>query len=193
MAKDEFDALLARMPEIAEAVNAFTSESIQQEALQALVASFGGPATSRRGPKGAPGNRPPEKPGTGKKTKRKPSSGKGGYRPKFISDLDLAPKGKKPFREFIDEKQPKDNQERYAVIVYYLQHELSVAPITLDHVATVFRLAPGLKEPKNVRSGVTTAASRRGMIDTKDIKDIKTTPHGRNFVQHDLPPKKAKK
>jgi len=34
-------------------------------------------------------------------------------------------------------------------------------------------------------------AHRKNWIDTADLDDLKTTPHGRNFVEHDLPRKKA--
>jgi hypothetical protein len=42
MAESELDALLARMPDIALAVNSFTSEAVQQTALAALIAAFSG-------------------------------------------------------------------------------------------------------------------------------------------------------
>jgi hypothetical protein len=59
-------------------------------------------------------------------------------------------------------------------------------------VFSVFRLASGWKEPANILSGITTAASREGTIDTRDFDDLKTTPQGRNFVEHELPPKDTK-
>lgn len=197
MADEDFETLLKRMPEIAEAINSFQSEAIQREAFQALVANFGNPTAadspSATAPaidrEAAPGNTAVEE----KKSPRKPRTRNGPYVPKLIKNLDLAPTGKKPFPDFIKEKQPKSNEDKYAVVVYYLQHELEVDPVTLDHIATVFRLAPGWKEPKNVQSGVTTAASRKGTIDSKDFDDIKTTPHGRNFVEHELPPKQKAK
>lgn len=193
MAKDDFEALLGRMPEIAEAVNAFESESIQREALRTLVESFmGSPAAAPAAP-GQPQGGNPEAIAKEKSTRKKKSSGRSSaYAPKLIKTLDLNPKGRMSFREFVDEKQPKSNEDKYAVIVYYLQHELEISGITLDHIATTFRLTPEWKEPRNVQSGITTAASRKGTIDTRDYDDLRTTPHGRNFVEHELPPKKAK-
>jgi len=191
MANDDFEVLLKRMPEIAEAVNSFSSETIQREAFQALVASFGhpvSPSQQRGAEHRAPAASPEKKPTPGKARKLS-----GPYVPKLIKDLDLAPKGKKSFRSFIEEKQPQSNEDKYAVVVYYLQHELEIAPVTLDHIGTVFRLTAGWKEPTNLRSGVTTAASRKGTIDSRNFDDIKTTPHGRNFVEHELPPKKKMK
>ncbi|RUX73898.1 hypothetical protein EN925_15050 [Mesorhizobium sp. M7A.F.Ca.US.006.04.2.1] len=42
MAETELDSLLERMPEIAKAVNSFTSEVVQQTAFEALIAAFTG-------------------------------------------------------------------------------------------------------------------------------------------------------
>lgn len=196
MAQDDFETLLKRMPEIAEAVNAFESESLQREALQALVASF----------RGAGGSGPPEQAMTGQSAskagateatngkpsgRKKSSSGKSSYTPSIIRNLDLNPKDKQSFREFIVEKMPGSNQDKYAVIVYYLQHVLGITNITLDHIATVFRVTPDWKEPTNVPSGLATTASRKGTIDTRKYDDLKTTAHGRNFVEHELPPREA--
>jgi len=201
MAHEEFSSLLERMPEIAAAVNSFQSEEIQREAFQALVATFnatagvGGqrplPPSETTGQTPAPDPGGPTKPSDA--PKKKSRSRRGPYTPKLVKDLDLAPAGKRSFSEFIAEKQPRSNEDKYAVIVYYLQHEAEVSAISFDHVATVFRLTPDWKEPKNVRSGVTTAASRKGTIDTADYNDLRTTPHGRNFVEHELPQTKGPK
>jgi hypothetical protein len=42
MSKEDLDALLESMPKIAEAVNAFSSEAVRQEAFKAMVAAFSG-------------------------------------------------------------------------------------------------------------------------------------------------------
>jgi hypothetical protein len=194
MAKDDFETLLARMPDIASAVNAFQSEALQREAFQSLVATFGGASGEPSGKTADPPTAPKaqsEKAGADTST-NKPARRKAPYSPKLVKDLDLAPVGKKSFKAFIDEKQPKSNEDKYAVSVYWLEQELALTPVTIDHVASIFRLTQGWKEPTNIRSGITMAASRKGTIDTKDFFDLKTTPQGRNFVEHELPPKKGK-
>jgi hypothetical protein len=190
MGEEDFTFLLSRMPEIADAVNAFESEELQREAFHALVGAFRGQPSNHvqnetRGEE-APSAEHKDRP------RRKRSKG-GGYSPKLVRDLNLSPNGKKPFAEFVTEKQPQSNEDKYAVVVYYLEQVLGLKEITLDHVSSVFRLTNGWKEPGNIRSGITTAASRKGTIDTTDFDDLKTTPHGRNFVDHDLPKKVAKK
>ncbi|BCH35312.1 hypothetical protein MesoLjLc_72420 [Mesorhizobium sp. L-8-10] len=44
---DDLDRLLARMDEIAKAVNSFTSESVQQSAFDSLISAFAGAISSR--------------------------------------------------------------------------------------------------------------------------------------------------
>jgi hypothetical protein len=179
------------MPEIAQAVNVFQSESVQREAFLSLVEALSGRPyatqsrhkvrTSNTGAQGSEAKR---------NGRRKRESNRSA--PKFIRDLDLSPSGKKSFQHFIEEKRPKSNEDKYAVVVYYLQHELGLDPVKLDHVFSIFRLTSGWKEPANIFSGITTAAFRKGTIDTSNLDDLKTTPQGRNFVEHELPPKDKK-
>lgn len=195
MSIEDFDTLLGRMEKIASAVNAFKSEAIQREAFQALVSSL---ESKKAAIQGEPKSRAsaPKSEGKGQKKQEKPKASrrKASYTTKLLKDLDLAPAGKTSLQDFVKAKQPGSNEDRYAVVVYYLQHELNLTGITLNHIASVFRMTPGWKEPTNVRSGITTAASRKATIDTSNFDDLKTTPQGRNFVEHELPrkPRKAR-
>ncbi|HJQ52712.1 MAG TPA: hypothetical protein VJ825_02605 [Gemmatimonadaceae bacterium] len=184
-----FDKLLELMPRIAEAVNHFQSADLQRQAFQALVDTF-----ADKRPKPAPAHTEAQpapladvSSGGGARGNRRRDPVR--YAPKIVRDLDLTPAGKKSFADFIAEKQPQSNQDRYAAVVYYLEHELGLPAVTLDHVATVFRVTPNWKEPTNILSGITAAASRKGTIDTSSLNSLKTTPVGRNFVEHELPAK----
>ena len=105
----------------------------------------------------------------------------------MIKDLDLNSKDKISFEEFVEEKQPHSNEDRYAVVAYYLSTVLDIEKTSINHIGTVFRLTKSWKEPTNLWSGLRAASSRKGMIDTSDSDDIKITPAGRNFVEHHLP------
>jgi hypothetical protein len=202
LAEQDLDVLLKRMPEMAQAVNAFQSPELQREAFEALVAAFKGHTTqagaSQQHTSQAQADKPAPSPAAGKGGKPPRQNGeregrkRGGFTPTILRDLNLSPAGKKSFNDFVKEKQPKSNEDRYAVAVYWLEHEAQISPITFNHVATIFRVTPDWKEPINIQSGLTTAASRKNTINTKDFEDIKTTPTGRNFVEHELPPKKTK-
>lgn len=211
MSTEDLDALLERMPKIAEAVNAFNSETVQQEAFVSLVAAFNG-KTARRLSEALPNVKAivedePTLPtdsvfendvaangGSQQKRTRKKSNGsKSDWT--MVKGLDLFPEGKKSFEDFIAEKQPSSNQDRFPVIIYYLSETLGISPVTKNEVGTVFRLmAPsGWQEPTNLTTGLQMAAHRKATIDSSSMDDLKITPTGRNFVLHKLPPKAATK
>jgi hypothetical protein len=208
MAEEELDALLARMPQIAEAVNAFSSETVQQEAFSALVEAFaGGTRSTKRKAAGAsdlssdthtvsevlpPVETPPAAGRSNGKSVPGKRRGGGGKSFKLVRDLDLKPAGKKSFAEFAAEKMPRSNEDKYAVVIYYFEQVLGMSGIGVDHVGTVFRLTPDWREPGDLHAGLKMAASRKGTINTANYSDLRTTPHGRNFVEHDLPSKKSK-
>ena len=192
MSDQNFESLLKRMADIAPAVNAFTSEAVQKEAFTALLGALGGDRSyigsatvgdaapevgrSNAGNGAAPRAR--------LKRQRAPRSRSD---VRVIKDLNLRPDGKPSFSDFATQKAPKTNEEKYAVAVYYLEQILGLSAVTDAHVSTVFRLTDGWREPKDVAAGLRKTAERKATIDTSDLDAIKTTPHGRNLVQHDLP------
>jgi hypothetical protein len=211
MSTEDLDALLERMPRIAEAVNAFNSETVQQEAFVSLVAAFNG-KTARRLTDALPNIRdiveeepvlpndssvePDVAPNTGpqqKRPRKKSNGAKSDWT--MVKDLDLFPEGKKSFEDFIVEKQPSSNQDRFPVIIYYLTEILGISPVTKNEVGTVFRLMArnGWQEPTNLTTGLQMAAHRKATIDSSSTDDLKITPTGRNFVLHKLPSKSATK
>ena len=204
MATEDLDALLQRMDAIAKAVNSFTSETVQHEAFSALISAFAGtrhkakvsPASSERD-ESEPEDKVTEPPApTGNSAKAGKAAAKGKRSSKgsmvvwkFVSDLDLHPSGQQSFDEFIAEKQPASNEDRYSAVVYYLSEILKISSVSIHQVGSIFRLTKSWKEPTNVEAGLRVAAYRKGTLDTKDYENIKITPAGRNFVEHDLPPK----
>ncbi|MBS0535429.1 MAG: hypothetical protein JSR72_15330 [Proteobacteria bacterium] len=199
MGQTSFDLLLKRMSEIAGAVNAFSSEAVQEQAFAALVQAFNSelgsvdasltrkresqtPPTVQHGGSAGQEDTPEARTKRGKRREGNPAA-----KIEIIKDLDLRPKGKISFVEFIGQKRPKTNEDKYVVAVYYLEQILGVTAVTESHVATVFRLTQDWREPENLPAGLRMAASRKATIDTSDRNAIKTTPHGRNFVEHDLP------
>ncbi|WP_294289088.1 hypothetical protein [uncultured Sphingomonas sp.] len=198
MAVEELTALLSHMDEIANAVNRFESEEVQKSAFAALVAAFEGVQGPRPSKAPSSAEAPPsdeisdksddtQSDSVPKKRRRKinGSSGRSSVVP--VRDLDLRPTGKTAFVDFIAEKKPKDNQERYAVAVYYLEHILELQPVTSGHVAAVFKQTAHWRESGNISSGLRVTARRKNTINTSDLNDLHTTPHGRNFIEHDLP------
>jgi hypothetical protein len=188
-AKTDFDELLDEMPRIAEVVKTFP-EAVQPQAFEALMAEARGRRSSGAGESDTKTRRR-TKPratkadGDGKvarRSKRKPSA---------VRSLDLAPKGKTSFKDFVAEKQPKTNHDRNTVSVYYLAEELGMSGVTLEHVFTCYR-DMGWREPSDLANSLSLTAYHKRFLDTADMENITVTAPGRNHVKHDLPaPKKG--
>jgi len=206
MAQEDLDALLTRMDAIAKAVNSFKSEAVQHEAFSALVAAFegrrhtakhghtAGPDSATTTPDVEPDKAQPAPEGNGATKARKAGKGKSSAWT-FIKDLDLHPKGKQSFEGFVAEKQPASNEDKFVAVVYYLTEVLELPAVSVSHVGSAFRLMKAWREPSDVSASLRIASSRKGTLDTSNLENIKLTPTGRNFVDHELPPapKAAKK
>ena len=181
------------MPAIANAVNAFTSEGVQQLAFQALIRSFAGDAGEsidesnpqarnqirRRGPTGERAEMREGKPAS---RKRRSST------PTFVRDLDLRPKEKQSFKDFAATKSPESNHERSAVSVYWLTQIADVSGVTIDHVYTCYKEA-NWKVPPNLANSLAVTANKKGWLNTEDMQNLRVTVPGENLVEHDLPRK----
>ena len=113
--------------------------------------------------------------------------------PGLVKDLTLRPGGKKAFKDFAEEKQPKTHQQKQAVIVYWLRHELGMeSGITADHVNTCY-LDAGWVRPANLDNNLQVTAAQKGWLDTSDMDNITIGTRGEDVVQHDLPAKSKTK
>lgn len=205
MANDELKALLEHMPEIAQAVNAFSSESAQRDALAALLAAYSSNGVASNDNAGDVDNptedtaesaesappQPPVKPTAKRQRKNGGSGSKDGF--KFMKDLDLQPGGKQSFAAFVAEKLPKSNEDKFATAVYWFAHVAEVQPVTVHHIGSAFRFTSNWREPSDLPASLRVTAARKGTIDASKMEDLKTTPQGRNFVLHDLPAKDSAK
>ena len=120
-----------------------------------------------------------------KKTKRKISYS-------ILKDVNLKPKDKQTFEDFVAEKNPQAMIDKCMVSIYYLIRILQASQITTNHVYTCFRISKW-RVPSNLENRLQWVASQRGWLDTNDMTNIKLTTHGENYVEHDLPYRKEKK
>jgi hypothetical protein len=199
VAADDFKELLARMPEIAKAVNGFTSDVVQQEAFAVLVGALGtaqgaGGATPR-GQGSGDDSGSPARTSRARKTSKKatPTKAASAKRakakaPTVVASLNLRPNGKTALEKFATEKAPESAQERNVVIVYYLKEVLKLGDTTVDHVFTCYR-AMKWKLPSNLRNSLAITKSKKGWLDAADMDSIQLTTVGTNYVEHDLPKK----
>lgn len=120
--------------------------------------------------------------------KKRKSTSKSRQSPSIVKELDLSPKGKKSFQDFVEEKQPSSNSEKCTVAVYYLHHELGIENITINQVFTCYRDVKKWK-PGDVYDYLAKTASNKGWLDTSNMEDISITPQGEHFVETQLPQK----
>jgi len=124
----------------------------------------------------------------GKKKQRKKKGTQRRSTLSIVKGLDLKPKGKTSFADFVKEKNPSSNQDKCVVSVYYLRHELGNKAINANDVFTCFKAA-NWRVPADLENTLAVSATRKGWFDTSDRQNIKITIHGENFVEHDLPSK----
>ena len=109
----------------------------------------------------------------------------------MVKDLLLTAEGDKPsLKEFYSKKGPKSNYERNVVFCYYLLKIREIKQIGINHIYTCYKEVQQRIPTLSVSLSET---SKKGWLDTSDMSDIKVSPRGENYVEHDLPKvKKAK-
>lgn len=200
MSEIELDALLERMPQIADVLGKFTSESIQSEVFRALMHAFyGAPAHAANedsngvGETGTSeedqtGSAPPIKQTAKKTPVKKSTAAKAKQTLSIDKTLDLVNGGSESFKTFVEEKKPANNHEKCLVSVYWLTRVASAPmPATLDRVYTCFKEA-GWKVPSDLVNALQQAGTK-GWLDTKKRDDLKVVVGGENHLEHDMPAK----
>ena len=194
MGQEDFDELLARIPGIADAVNEFESEAVQAEAFRALLDVWEGSDRARSKPKSSTQDKGADtaaKDGGEKGKNKGGQGGKGGGRKtppvSAVKNLDLRPKDKQSFADFVASKRPSTNLERCLTAAYYLSDILGLGDVGADHVYTCFKDHKAWRIPSDLRNTLAQTSSRKNWLDTSDMEAIGLTPQGRNVVEHDLP------
>lgn len=194
----QLDDLLGRMPAIAKAVSAFP-EAVQQSAFDALMAAAAGNAAPASVPDGGDGKAAPKKRRSGTRPRRakpsaengnaKPRRAAGASQPKIVKELDLRPKGKMSFADFVKAKNPRSNHDKHAVTIYYLSNEAGLSTVSSDDVFTAWRDA-GWKLPPDFLNSLRLTASKKRFLDTSNSEALQLLNTGVNRVEHDLPVQK---
>ncbi len=191
----QLDDLLARMPAIAKAVSAFP-EAVQRSAFDELMAAATGNTAPAPAPDGGDGEVAPKKRRSGTRPRKakpsvengdaKPRRATGASQPKIVKELDLRPKGKTSFADFVKAKNPTNNHDKYAVAIYYLSNEAGLSTMSSDDVFTAWRDA-GWKLPPNFLASLRLTASKKRFLDTSNSEALRLLNTGVNRVEHDLP------
>jgi hypothetical protein len=107
-----------------------------------------------------------------------------------VKDLNLRPKDKQSFKDFVAAKSAATNHERNALSVYWLTRIAGVSGVTIDHVYSCYKEVTW-KVPPNLANSLAVTANQKGWLNTEDMQDLRVTVKGENLVEHDLPRKGA--
>lgn len=221
MPNDDFQELLAAMPDIAKAINTFNSEAAQLKALKALIQTARNgsdrptvttatavepPSPSSEHPSvpreveltsTAPALPPAPNDGEEAASKAQPMTKKprkASVRKNIgpVRGLNFAPEGKQPLADFVAQKQPRTIEEKNLLACYYLQEFLEISNITVGHVLAVYQVCSWRSSPQPDAS-LRKTASKLGWIDTSNSKAIKVEWAGQNYLETNMPSAAPKK
>ncbi|NIM05765.1 MAG: hypothetical protein GTO55_05960 [Armatimonadetes bacterium] len=158
-----YDHLMEEIPKLAEAVNAFSTESVQLRAFDALIASLVGEAFSAPETSSKSGGRSDAAKKTSSRAKAKPrrtpqertgSGRKAGRIPQEIDNLAVegAPKSFPPMKEV------KKNAERCMWVLEYVEQKKKISEMTAGSIAYIIH--DRLKEKKILPETVNRALER---------------------------------
>ena len=92
---------------------------------------------------------------------------------------------RRSLKEFVDEKNSKNDLEAVLVLVYYMQHLMALTKVGPAHVMTAFKEA-GKAIPVDVRQTIRNVKKSKMWLNFSDIEDIRTTTQGDNFIEHEM-------
>lgn len=194
MAQEQYDRIIAAMPDIADAVNSFQSKSAQDLVLRTLLESLG--AKPPVAPNPAQSNPRPDSPlapeengtdGNGSSTRRsgrKVAGRRNGGEPRMDDSLDIHPTGVESLQDFFARSGQKNQNEAILAIVYWLQEIAKVDTVGFDQVFTSFRLL-GEKVPGSFGGKVSQTGSKGWLKDTKS-NNVTLSVAGTNHVEHEM-------
>jgi hypothetical protein len=103
----------------------------------------------------------------------------------LVPDMNFRPGGKQSLKEFVDEKNSKNDLETVLVTVYFMHRIMLLAKIGPAHVMTAFKEA-GKAIPVDLRQTIRNVKKSKMWLNFTDIEDIRTTTQGDNFIEHEI-------
>lgn len=196
MAEEEFTRMLEAMPKIAEAVKGLPTD-LQQSAFDRLMGALTGTAVAAQHVPSADDDAAQDE--SAASAQGRPSRGRGKPRtsgaprkkakPKQIvatRDINFWPTGKTSFPDLVAQKLPATNFEKNLLIVWWFEENSEVAAVGVGEVLAGYKAA-SWRAPADPENSLQVTASSKHWLDTSDMKAIKTTHGGRNYVEHDMP------
>jgi len=104
-----------------------------------------------------------------------------GHKPKVLANIDFYPTGKKSLVDFISEYNPKNDNERNLLFIYYMSKILGIEEIGLDHLFTCYD-AINQKLPENMIASLNNTKVRKKWLGS-DKSNIELTTKGLNEIK----------
>lgn len=190
---EDFDGKLQRMERVAEVIGKIDNPDLQVAAFEYLVGTRGRAAT--------PSAESSVHPVSEEHTQSAPASSFDGdegaaarktrtRRPSKVAvaqdkTVDLFPAGKQSFKDFAEAKKPANNDEKYAVAVFWLREVAEYQKATLGQIISCYLVAEW-KLPSDVRNAMAQSGSK-GYLISSDSDDIQLTSQGQNLSRNTLP------
>lgn len=204
---DKHEELKVELTSIAKIVNSFPDE-VKSKVFDLLVSSYLGEhpelplraenpledekavgTVGRKSARKRPKSKRPEQNSAVESTQSKKTSKKSGSKESWEIDrnLDLRASSTAPsFKDFVAEKQPKNEGEFWAVSTYYLQKLRGISPVTLNHIYTCYAEIKR-KPPTAFRQTLINTKNRHGWIEPDEQGNVNIPHRGVVYVEHDLP------
>jgi len=203
---DKHEELKAELASVAKIVNSFPDE-VKSKVFDLLVSSYLGkhpeiarPAKSpvadgkqtaspgrKSSRKSARSTKPEQATGNAVETKKVLKKSGSKESREIDRNLDLRASSTAPsFKDFVAEKQPKNEGEFWTVAAYYLQKLRGISPVTLSHIYTCYAEVKR-KPPTAFRQTLINTKNRHGWIEPDDQGNVNVPHRGVVYVEHDLP------
>lgn len=185
MGEEALKDLLARLPEMAEAVNKFEGEEVQREALAALLEAWQDEQDAGSGQDhgaATAGNADDER----AESAGVPEAEEQDQDVVSPKEVNFHPEGEPDFREVVKEKKPSTHRDKCLLAVYYMKMILGLPKVSHEHVKEAYRNATW-KFPSSLKNTLSQTSGKEGWLDTSDMNDITLTLTGENRVEHDMP------
>ncbi|MBU8580141.1 hypothetical protein KM911_00325 [Bacillus paralicheniformis] len=104
-------------------------------------------------------------------------------KPNLLTNLNFRPNGKLSLKDLVKNYNIKSDMERVLFIAYYLENELGIEEITIDHLYTGFKELE-TKIPTALTQVIRHTQNRKGWIEIND-NIINVSIHGENYIKFD--------
>lgn len=109
----------------------------------------------------------------------------------IVRDLILKPSGKQSLKDFYSTFEVKSGYDKNLIFIYYMSKILEMNGITVNHVYTCYKDV-GEKFPTQLLQNLRDTKRDKGWIETSDSDNIKVSPVGEMYLEHDMPKKEEK-